>query len=65
MHPETARRQELERGLRLLWRGIDPAKVVEELSRRLTNKLMHTPTCALVRALGEAPPEQYDLRIVS
>ena len=44
---EEARRQELERALRLLERGEPPAKVMEALSRSLTNKLLHAPTEAL------------------
>lgn len=45
MNPvEQARRAELERALRLLRSGHDVARVVEELSRRLTNKLLHAPT---------------------
>jgi glutamyl-tRNA reductase len=41
---EDARRQELERALRLLRSGRDAAQVLEALSRRLTNKLLHEPT---------------------
>lgn len=44
---EEARRAELERALRRLKNGRDAAAVLEELSRRLTNKLMHAPTRAL------------------
>jgi glutamyl-tRNA reductase len=44
---EEARRQELERALRLLERGEAPAQVVERLSQALTNKLLHAPTEAL------------------
>lgn len=44
---EDARRRELERALRLLRGGRDAAKVMEALSRRLTNKLLHGPTRAL------------------
>lgn len=44
---EDARRRELERALRLLRSGRDAAAVLEELSRRLTNKLLHAPTRAL------------------
>jgi glutamyl-tRNA reductase len=35
---------ELERALRMLNRGRDAAEVAEELSRRLTNKMLHSPT---------------------
>src|SRR5688572_31389464 len=44
---EQARRQELERALRCLQRGDDPASVLETLSQGLTNKLLHAPTQAL------------------
>jgi len=44
---EDARRHELERALRLLQGGRDAAEVIEALSRRLTNKLLHGPTRAL------------------
>jgi glutamyl-tRNA reductase len=45
---------ELERALRLLHAGRDPAAVIEELSWRLTNKLLHEPTLAL-REKGAQP----------
>ena len=45
--PELARRAELERALKLLRNGKDPVQILEELSRRLTNKLLHAPTKAL------------------
>lgn len=44
---EDARRHELERALRLLQSGRDAAQVMEALSLRLTNKLLHGPTRAL------------------
>jgi glutamyl-tRNA reductase len=50
---EDARRQELERAVRLLQRGDDPRQVLESLSQGLTNKLMHAPTQALNEATGE------------
>jgi glutamyl-tRNA reductase len=50
---EGARRQELERALKLLARGDDPRQVLESLSQGLTNKLMHAPTQALNEAAGE------------
>ena len=43
IHPE-----ELERALRALRNGKDPAGVIESLSRRLTNKLLHPATAAIV-----------------
>jgi glutamyl-tRNA reductase len=48
---DAARREELERALKALGRGEDPASVVEALSRALTNKLMHAPTQALAESL--------------
>ena len=50
---EAARRQEVERALKLLQRGEDPASVLETLSQGLTNKLMHGPTQALGESAGE------------
>jgi glutamyl-tRNA reductase len=44
---EEARRQELERALKALARGEDPAAVLDSLSQGLTNKLLHAPTQAL------------------
>ena len=52
-HAEGARRQELERALRLLARGDEPAKVLDALSQGLTNKLLHAPTQALSEATGD------------
>src|SRR5688572_30174837 len=50
---EQARRQELERALRCLQRGDDPAGVLDALSQGLTNKLLHGQTQALNDAAGE------------
>ena len=50
---DDARRDELERALKALARGEDPASVVEALSQGLVNKLMHAPTQALNEAAGE------------
>jgi glutamyl-tRNA reductase len=44
---EETRRQELERALKALARGEDPAAVLDNLSQGLTNKLLHAPTQAL------------------
>jgi glutamyl-tRNA reductase len=48
---DAARREELERALKALQRGEQPAAVLEALSRALTNKLMHGPTQALSETL--------------
>jgi glutamyl-tRNA reductase len=50
---ELARQHELERALRLLRRGDEPAHVLEALSQGLTNKLMHAPTQALSETAGD------------
>ena len=50
---EHARREELERALRALRRGDDPASVLETLSQGLTNKLLHAPTRALNETAGD------------
>jgi glutamyl-tRNA reductase len=50
---DEARREELERALRALARGEEPAKVLEALSQSLVNKLMHAPTQALNQAAGD------------
>jgi glutamyl-tRNA reductase len=47
---ERSRRHELERAQRRLSRGEDPQRVLETLSRALTNKLLHAPTHALNHA---------------
>ena len=50
---DEARREELERALRMLARGEEPAKVLDALSQGLVNKLMHAPTQALNEAAGD------------
>jgi glutamyl-tRNA reductase len=52
-HADEARREELERALRMLARGDAPAQVLEALSQSLTNKLLHPPTQALNEAEGD------------
>lgn len=44
---DRARSAELERALRLLRHGAEPARILDELSRRLMNKLIHAPIKAL------------------
>jgi len=50
---DDARREELERALRLLARGEPPDQVLEALSHGLVNKLMHAPTQALHDTAGD------------
>ena len=49
---DAARREELERALKALERGENAAQVLDALSRKLTNKLMHGPTQALTETLA-------------
>ena len=46
-NPEQSRRDELLRALHHLQAGADPVRVIEQLSQRLTNKLLHQPTKAI------------------
>lgn len=50
---ERMRRHELEHAQKLLARGESPEKVLELLSQRLSNKLLHAPTSTLNAAEGE------------
>ncbi|WP_168388261.1 glutamyl-tRNA reductase [Zobellella endophytica] len=47
---DILQQQELERALQSLAQGEDAARVMQQLARRLTNKLIHTPTQALSQA---------------
>jgi glutamyl-tRNA reductase len=60
-HAEAVREAELERALKLLARGNDPAKALEALSHGITNKLMHGPTHFLNQAEGEHHAEAGEL----
>lgn len=50
---EHSRRQELEKAVRLLAKGESAEKVLEAMSRGLTNKFLHAPTHALNQAHGK------------
>ena len=50
---EQTREQELQRALRSLARGDDAEKLLTQLSRSLTNKLIHAPTTGLKQASAE------------
>ncbi|SBT03541.1 glutamyl tRNA reductase [Candidatus Accumulibacter aalborgensis] len=54
---ERARRHEMEHALKLLAKGIDPVRVLDQFSHRLTNKFLHAPTQAL--ALADADREEF------
>ena len=47
---ESIRAAELERAHRLLANGADPARVLEQMSRALTNKFLHAPSRTLNQA---------------
>ncbi len=46
-HAERHRRHELDHARKLLERGVSPEEVLDQISRALTNKLLHAPTHAL------------------
>ncbi len=50
---EGMREQELDRALRALARGEDPGKLLAQLARGLTNKLLHAPTAGLKQASAD------------
>ncbi|MDO8705242.1 MAG: glutamyl-tRNA reductase [Sulfuricaulis sp.] len=65
---DALREAELERARRRLARGDDPAKVIEQMARALTNKFTHAPTDVLRKAdhdgnsaLLEAARRLFDL----
>lgn len=58
---ERARRHAVAQATKRLARGEAPEQVLEELSRALTNKLMHAPTAALHHTRGA---EDKPLRVV-
>lgn len=50
---DNLRQKELEKALRTIRRGGDPEEVITQLSRGLTNKLIHAPTAGLKQASAE------------
>ena len=58
---ETIRNAELERAKRLLANGTDPAAVLEQLSRALTNKFLHAPSQTLNMAAAAERAEMLAL----
>jgi glutamyl-tRNA reductase len=50
---ERYRRHELERAMKLLAKGEDPQKILEQLSNGLTNKFLHIPSEALNHATAD------------
>lgn len=64
LSPEQARLAELERALRRLAAGRDAREVIEALSRRLTNKLLHAPSRAIC-GNTDSPARRYQPTIAS
>ena len=60
-HGESIRNAELERARRLLANGGDSADALEQLSRALTNKLLHAPSQALNQASAAERAEMLAL----
>lgn len=57
-HAERHRRHEMERARKLLEKGVPASEVLEQVSRALTNKLLHAPTHAL-HHIPDAEREQF------
>lgn len=55
---EKVRQQELEKALRSIAKGDDPAKVLNQFSRGLTNKLIHAPTAGLKQISADGQQDQ-------
>lgn len=58
---DGVRMQELERALKALEKGDQPEAVLEQLSRGITNKLIHPPTVQMKKASAEGREELLDL----
>ncbi|MDX1490225.1 MAG: glutamyl-tRNA reductase [Pseudohongiellaceae bacterium] len=58
---EGIRQSELEKGLRALENGADPAGVLESLARTLTNKIIHTPSIQMKKASADGRDELIQL----
>ena len=58
---EAIRNAELERAKRMLANGSDPAEVLEQMSRTLSNKFLHAPSQALNQAAAADRAEMLAL----
>ncbi|HEY5718426.1 MAG TPA: glutamyl-tRNA reductase, partial [Motiliproteus sp.] len=58
---EAVREQELAKALRMIDSGKDPRQALEQLSRGLTNKLLHAPTVQLKNATSQGRCELLEL----
>jgi glutamyl-tRNA reductase len=59
-HAESLQKQELERALNALRGGAEAEQVLTQLSRGLTNKLIHHPTISVRRAAEDGKNEKAD-----
>ncbi len=57
---ESLRDDELEKALRSLERGTEPADVLAQLARNLTNKMIHSPSVHLKKASAEGRDDLLD-----
>jgi glutamyl-tRNA reductase len=58
---EKIRQLELEKALRALEKGDDPARVLESLARTLTNKIIHSPSVQMKKASADGRDELLEL----
>ena len=57
---ERTRRHEVEHALKLLGKGEDAARVLDQLSHRLTNKFLRAPT----QSLNQADDDRGELQAI-
>lgn len=58
---ERTRRHEIEHATKMLAKGEDPARVIDQLSQRLMNKFLHAPTQTLNQSAEEERAEMNAL----
>jgi glutamyl-tRNA reductase len=58
---EKIRQLELEKALRALEKGDDPARILESLARTLTNKIIHSPSVQMKKASADGRNEILEL----
>ncbi len=58
---EDLRDQELQKALKSLQTGVEPEKVLNQLARGLTNKLLHAPTSRLKKAGARGDSNLIDM----
>ena len=60
-HGEYLRQEELNLAMQRIAQGEDPQRVLEQMSYRLTNKLLHPTSILLREAAKEEDPEHFEL----